>query len=143
MTIDLPEGTKYFAIRHVSQDVFALLLDDISYLVATGDVAGYNVYADRQLIAAVSGQVTSYTEEAQKYSLGDHVFAVSAVYADGLESKPVAVNVTVVDPAGISLIAADGKPVDVYSLDGKLVRRQATDFSGLRGVYVIKAKRFS
>lgn len=43
-------------------------------------------------------------------------------------------------PAGISLIAADGKPVDVYSLDGKLVRRQATDFSGLRGVYVIKGK---
>ena len=140
MTIDLPEGTKYFAIRHVSQDVFALLLDDISYLVATGDVAGYNVYADKQLIAAVSGRVTSYTEEAQKYSLGDHVFAVSAVYADGLESKPVAVNVTVVDPAGISLVAADGKPVDVYSLDGKLVRRQATDFSGLRGVYVIKGK---
>lgn len=140
MTIDLPEGTKYFAIRHVSQDVFALLLDDISYLVATGDVAGYNVYADKQLIAAVSGQVTSFTEDAQKYSLGDHVFAVSAVYADGLESKPVAVNVTVVDPAGISLIAADGKPVDVYSLDGKLVRRQATDFSGLRGVYVIKGK---
>ena len=65
---------------------------------------------------------------------------MSAVYADGLESKPVAVNVTVVDPAGISLVAADGKPVDVYSLDGKLVRRQTTDFSGLNGVYVIKGK---
>ena len=44
-------------------------------------------------------------------------------------------------PAGISLVAADGQPVDVYSLDGKLVRRQATDFSGLRGVYVIKGKK--
>ena len=34
----------------------------------------------------------------------------------------------------------DGKPVDVYSVDGKLVRGQAKSLNGLKGVYVINGK---
>ena len=36
----------------------------------------------------------------------------------------------------------DGKPVDVYTIDGKLVRRQTTTLRGLRkGVYVVGNKK--
>ena len=41
---------------------------------------------------------------------------------------------------GISELVVDGKPVDVYSLDGKLVRSQAKSLNGLKGVYVINGK---
>ena len=139
-TVDLPADTKYFAIRHTSTDVFALLLDDINYLVSGGDVDHYNVYCEGELIATVTGDETTYTEAASKFAVGDHVFAVSAVHANGSESKPVTVTVTVSDTTGIAQIAADGKPFDIYTLDGKLVRRQASDFNGLRGVYVINGK---
>lgn len=139
-TVDLPAGTRYFAIRHVSQDVFAMLLDDISYLSIGNDVASYNIYCEEERIAVVTGEETTYTDAAEKYAYGDHVFAVSAVHENGKESKPVTVTVTVADPAGIGQVVADGKPVDIYSIDGKLVRGQTRDFSGLRGIYVINGK---
>ena len=33
------------------------------------------------------------------------------------------------------------EPVDVYSLDGKLVRKQVTSLSGLKGVYIVDGKK--
>ena len=32
VTVTLPAGTKYFAIRHISYDIFALMIDDVTYL---------------------------------------------------------------------------------------------------------------
>ena len=43
--------------------------------------------------------------------------------------------------SGITEIAADGQPVDVYTIDGRLVRRQATSLEGLKGLYLIGNKK--
>ena len=41
----------------------------------------------------------------------------------------------------ISNLSVDGKPVDIYTVDGKLVRRQATSLDGLSGLYVIDGRK--
>lgn len=68
---------------------------------------------------------------------GVHTFAVTAVYEGGKESAPAT---AVFDYTGITEIALDGQPVDVYTIDGRLVRRQATSFEGLKGIYLIGNK---
>ena len=137
-TAELPAGTKYFAIRHTSTDIFGIMVDDITYLVGGGEVASYNIYVDGVLVATVTGDVTTYVVDPATIDSGDHDFSVSAVYTNGSESKPVTITVSVA--TAIEQIAADGKPVDVYSLDGKLVRQQAKSLNGLKGVYVINGK---
>ena len=137
-SFNLPEGTKYFAIRHTSEDVFALFVDDITYQQGGGSVVSYNIYVDGVLVATVEGDVTTYLV-SDNLSLGDHEFSVSAVYANGQESKPVTATVTITN--SIQQISVDGKPVDIYSIDGKLVRSQAKTLDGLKGVYVVNGKK--
>ena len=139
-TVDLPAGTTYFAIRHTSQDIFGLLVDDVTFLVGGGSVASYNIYYEEELIANVSGEETTYTVAADAIENGERTFSISAVYASGMESKPVSVTIVVGEATAIDQVATDGQPVDIYSLDGKLVRQQAKSFNGLKGIYVINGK---
>lgn len=143
-TADLPAGTKYFAIRHTSEDIFGLLIDDITYMAlaggnVNGDIVSFNIYVDGVLVATVEGDKTSYTVDPSTIASGSHQFSVTAVYADGTESKPVSATATAT--TAIEQIANDGEPVDVYSLDGKLVRSQARSLGGLKGVYVINGRK--
>lgn len=139
-TADLPEGTKYFAIRHTSTDVFGLLIDDVTF-TATGGAeapASFNIYYESKKIAAVEGDKTTYTVARNEVETGEHTFAVTAVYANGAESKPV--TATVIVTTDIRQIATDGQPVDIYSVDGKLVRSQAKSLEGLKGLYIVNGK---
>ena len=138
-TADLPEGTRYFAIRHTSEDVFGLLIDDITYEAGDGGVAQYNIYYEGKAVCSVTGEDTAYTLEAQQLQDGERTFAVTAVYANGRESRPAMVTIHV-DTAVRGIYADETMPVDVYSIDGKLISRQAKTLSGLRGVYVINGK---
>ncbi len=137
VTAQLPEGTKFFAIRHTSTDVFGLMVDDITYLGGASAAESFNIYVNGEKIANVAGDKTEYIVTPDKFVSGEQEFAVSAVYASG-ESKPVAVKLTVV--TGIKQIADGNKTFDVYTLDGKLVRQQAKSLEGLKGVYVINGK---
>ena len=136
-TATLPEGSKYFAIRHTSTDVFGVILDDITFNYA-GVVNQYRIYCDGTLVATVDNGVTSYTVAADKLSDGERTFAVTAVYNNGQESKPATATINVI--TDIHQLVAAGQPVDVYTVDGKLVRSQATSFDGLKGVYVINGR---
>ena len=143
-TADLPAGTKYFAIRHISKDIFGLLIDDITFKAlvggsSNGDIVAFNIYVDGKLVATVEGDKTTYTVDPASIGAGEHEFSVTAVYADGTESKPASATTTAT--TAIEQIANDGKPVDVYSLDGKLVRQQTRSLEGLKGVYVINGKK--
>lgn len=53
MSATLPADAKYFAIRYYSQDIFGLLLDDITYTPAleADDPMYYNIYRDDTKIA--------------------------------------------------------------------------------------------
>lgn len=130
-TADLPEGTKYFAIRHTATDIFGLLIDDITFTTTSASPVSFNIYVDREYFA----DTTEETATLANLPAGDYEFGVSAVYANGAESKPTVTTLTVV--TSISQIASDSKPVDVYSLDGRLVSRQATTLKGLKGAYIV------
>lgn len=107
-TVDLPEGTRYFAIRNISlcENSFMLMLDDITYDAAGGDdiaLKGYNVYEEAQLLnspVAPSFTITGPVTE------GVHTYGVSACYAHG-ESRVEAVDVNVISGI-VSVTAADG-----------------------------------
>lgn len=134
-TADLPAGTTYFAIRHNSTDIFGLLLDDITYTRGGGEIDRYNIYVDGELVDSTDG--TTFNVEIDES--GEHTISVSAVYTNGQESAPVSADP--VTTTAIDKVTVDGKPVDIYSIDGKLIRKQATTLEGLRGIYVINDKK--
>ncbi len=83
----LPAGTKYFAIRHTSNDVFGICVDDVTYEAAgEPQPTSYNIYLDGELVGNVDANTFSY--DFSNVSIGEHQCAVSAVY-DGGESALV------------------------------------------------------
>lgn len=134
-TFDVPQGATHFAIRHTSRGIWALMLDDITYQVDAGAPVSYNIYRDGTLIGNVEAGDDLYFEDADA-SGANHIYSVTVVYPDGQESEPVEASYT----TGIENVIANakGKPFDIYTVDGKLVRRQATSAAGLApGLYVI------
>ena len=136
-TFALPEGTRYFAIRHTAQDIFGLLLDDITFERGASAPIAYNIYVDGLLVGSTPD--TAYELPATGLSDGEHTFAVTAVYEGGKESAPATAVIGI--SSGVNEIILDGQPVDVYTIDGRLVRRQATNLDGLKGLYLIGNKK--
>lgn len=136
-SVDLPAGTTYFAIRHTAQDIFGLLIDDVTFARGGGSVAKFNVYVNRSLY----DDTTATSLEVKNVTAGE--FAVTTVMASGAESAPV---IVVIDganqqPTAIEQIIGRQQAVDVYTLDGRLVRQQTTDLRGLKGAYVIEGQK--
>ncbi|MBO7591018.1 MAG: choice-of-anchor J domain-containing protein [Prevotella sp.] len=141
VTAQLPEGTKYFAIRNNTSGDAAMcvMLGDIKFTAnSSATVTSFNIYYNGEKIATVEGDKTTYTVAREKVEVGTQTFGVSAVYANGAESRVTVATIEIV--TGIQQIAADGKAVDVYSLDGKLIRSQATSLDGLKGLYIVNGK---
>lgn len=138
--VSLPEGTKYFAIRNITNGYIALamMLGDISYLYKGVNVEAYHIYYEGMKIAMVVGDQNTYTVDADKVETGERTFAISTVNDKGHESKPVTATINVM--AGIKPIVVEDKPFDVYALDGKLTRKQTNSLNGLKGIYVINGK---
>lgn len=135
-TVDLRDyagTTGWIAIRHFNvSNMYQLTVDDITYHVG---IENYNIYVDGELATTVAADEVVVTIE--NVENGDHKVAVSVVYANGQESKPVEASVT----TSLKSITVITKPVDVYSLDGRLVRKQTTSLSGLKGIYIIDGKK--
>ena len=141
--VTLPAGTKYFAIRHTSNDIFGLMIDDAKFVTMGGaNLKGYKVYVDRILVAGLAEDVTGYVYE-QFLTNGAHEIGVSGVMDNGLETKPVTVVVNVNNaPTAIESIIAKGEPFDVFTVDGVAVRRNVTNVAGLKaGVYVVNGQK--
>ena len=135
-SVDLPAGTKYFAIRNVSRAAAKqLAIDDITYTRVFGTVVGYNVYGDRQLLGTVGDATRAFALTTDAATL----YAVTALYASGQESMPIYVG----SPTGIETLRYHGvQTFDVYSLDGRQLRRGATSLSGLKqGVYIVNGQK--
>lgn len=157
VSYELPAGTTYFAIRNITggDEGFILAVDNIQFSVGGGEVVGYNIYLDEELVASVDaeGNEVSVDEpaapklaQALSYVInnvpaGEHTVAVTALYADGKESAPTAAgaNTTI---TGIAEALFGGQAFDVYTIDGKLLRKQAASLSGLKaGAYIINGKK--
>lgn len=157
VSYDLPAGTTYFAIRNITSgdEGFILAVDNIQFSVGGGEVVGYNIYLDEELVASVDAEGNEVSVEepaapklAQALSYvinnvpaGEHTVAVTALYADGKESAPTAAgaNTTI---TGIAEALFGGQAFDVYTIDGKLLRKQAASLSGLKaGAYIINGRK--
>ncbi len=155
--IDLPEGTKYFAIRTVSRDQFVLYIDDITYRPVQKNLTlqGYNVYCnDTKLNAAL---LTSTSFIVNNPTDGDR-YEVTAVYAQGESARSnsyvvggatgifdaaVQPSVEAVGGRGhIAITAPEGQHVNVYTTAGRLCRSVSgsATVNVPRGVYIVRSE---
>ena len=120
---------------------WGMMLDDITYQGQGAELASFNIYFQGELVGSVAGDVTTYTVAANKLVDGKRMaFDVTAVYTNGVESLPATAVITIT--TDIRQISADGQPVDIYTIDGRLVRSQAKSLDGLRGVYVVNGQKY-
>ena len=147
-SVDLPAGTKYFAIRHTSNDTYALFVDDLTFetagiMPADAQLRGYNVYCNGAKLNEAPVAETSYLHAN---AAGHNAYRVSAVYSVG-ESRPCA-EVVVDVTTGIANVSADAvaiscngnrltvkaaadTAVTVAAADGRLVLRGTVAADGL------------
>lgn len=140
VTFDVPADATNFAIHHITTSGgFMFAVDDVTYIAGIGKPVGYNVYRNKELVATVPADTTSYVDAA---TLADGVYryAVTAVYDDG-ESAPVEASPIVVSAIN-GIDAASNKTYTVYTVDGKLVAAGVKSLSGLKkGVYIVNNKK--
>ena len=105
----IPAGTKYVAIRHTSDEGYALVVDDLEYAMKPRTVTGYNVYLDGVKVNDAPLGTTSFEVPAN----GN--YSVSAVYPEGESAVCTPVSVSSV---GISSVEATDAPALYFNLQG-------------------------
>lgn len=144
----LPEGAKYFAIRHDSDDTLALLVDDVTYEAAPeipSDLAvtGYHIFRDGKQITTEAVTGTAYTDTplAADSEDGSYEFsyAVAPVYNHGAARVSDEVKVSV-SHSGIDVVdVEDLDNAKVYNLQG--IRIATRDI--VPGIYIVVDARGS
>lgn len=137
----VPANAKYVAVKCVSEDLQALLLDDWEYIaVNEGVPSSYEAYLDgNKLSAVIDADATSYLFTG--LSNGKHTLGVKAMFASGVSSL-VTTEVNITDaPDMISMeevasvklypnpsvdgiftiTASDDYEVEVVTFDGKVI----------------------
>lgn len=129
VSFSLPEGSRYFAIRHLGgESSQGLFVDDISYSSKSDKgvlaLAGYNLYCDGKKIAAVSPEKQSC--QVEKLSTDSHQYQITAVYNLG---ESAATSFLLDSSTGIGHDSINPSAVSSYfGLDGK---RQSAARSGV------------
>lgn len=147
ITIELPEGAKYFAIHHNTpkKGAYVFGVDDVSYeQLATGaddDVTAFIIYRDGKQIARLNGNKFTYTDAT---ALGSHVYNVTAIYTskEGEVNESGFSNDASVTVTSIEKVDGNETLLDVINLGGARVRTKTKTLNGLpRGVYIINGKK--
>lgn len=157
---DLPEGTKYFAIRAISRDQYVLMVDDVNFIPAGKGadlkVAGYNVYCDKKPLneAPVSSRRFDTTRSdaavQQTYNVtvvyegrGESVFSNDAVpvysAVEGVATDAIRVSAS----AGtLTVTGAEGLAIRVFAADGAtMAAEQGSGVNNFRlnaGIYLVQ-----
>lgn len=161
ITYSVPKGAKYFALRHVSADGYALMVDDVTYERAIPDASeigllGYYVYCNEEKIN--EEPITEQYLEYKPSQNGTYSYQVSAAYPDG-ESSCSEMLTLVYETSGIddlaassyaittnglnvTIIGADGMNAALYTPSGLLVAQencysQTTLNAPAPGIYVL------
>lgn len=138
--VELPAGTKYFAINHNTptwNNPFIFMIDDITYSCGAGKVKGYNIYRDGQLIGNVEANVRSFIDKQILQDADKHLYGVTAVYA--VEESEATLTHTV---TGINGLTLGGSAFDVYSPDGIRVAKGVKNLKSLKkGVYIVNGQK--
>ncbi|MBD5225013.1 MAG: hypothetical protein HDS68_03470 [Bacteroidales bacterium] len=123
--VQLPAGSRYFAVRCTSPDQFALFIDDITYTPAAMSeqlsVIGYNIYRDGVRINSEPVVLPEYADTDIAADT-EHTYHVTAVYDKGESriSNGVSVNMT-----GIETIGGGDNAIRVETSGGMLIVRNA------------------
>ena len=159
-TYTLPNDAKYFAICYTSYDIFALLIDDLSYVPAARaaraedlEILGYNVYANGEKL---NDELVTETTYSQGLDCTEYNFNVTVVYNEGesLFSNTfviTGVGIEDLNSIGVNVYGQDdfirienvaGRMVSIYTVDGRVVyNAKATDNDILipanLGVYIV------
>lgn len=146
---ELPEGTKYFAIQHItpwaydywedgtmtpSTNMTAFFLDDITYTPAVPGILGYNIYRNGSKINTNPVSSTRYSVSLVN---GHNDIYVTVVYENG-ESAPS--NYYSVDYEGgvataINAVSFDASHMSVYTAAGQYVGNR---LPATKGTYVVR-----
>lgn len=144
-SFELPDDAKYFAINCVSNDKFALLVDDIEFESKASmllELQGFNVYRDKQIVNnEVVGDFT-YTDDSMADKTKSYTYQVSTVYDKG--ESLLSNEVTVVPAGGVDSVGAilpffyvDGGIIYVKNADGLRIAVNSmsgvTYFNGIGG----------
>lgn len=135
----VPQEAKYFAINCVSDNAFALFIDDLSFndlTVPATALSGYEILRNGQHLLTVDAYTTQ-ASDAELATLGEAVYTVRAIYDDGSQSEmsesitltaslsgtgmlkdSTNVGITV-DRQTITVTGANGLDTRVLSTDGK------------------------
>lgn len=122
-SFELPEGTKYFALHYVSNDIFCLYIENLTYTVGTSAPVSFEIYCDGELIGTTTE--CTYTvsldepSRARAASAAGHKFSVVAVYENGAKSAPV--SVVADDIVGIEQIDVENAEAKAYNVIGARV----------------------
>ncbi len=122
-TFDLDADVKYFAIHVISDDRFALLVDDFSFLASPGkvDLAGYNVYRNGIKLNTELVSGTNYTDTTVEAGV-TYDYYVTAVYVEGESALSNKWSIT----TGIETISAEeAANATFYNLQGVRVNNPA------------------
>lgn len=156
VTVTVPEGTNYFAIRCTSNDSFGFCIDDITYTPATVSVElqGYHVFCNDVCLTSAPVTGTTYAHEGVDPK-GDYRYNVVCVYdkgesvysntlrlgesgLDAVESASVTVSAT---DGMLHIAGAAGLGYSVHSVEGYTVATGVaaarTDLPLAAGVYVV------
>ena len=132
--VELPAGARHFAIKNVSTDKMALIVDDVTYEPLPLVLTGYNVYVDGELKTTGGAEATTCS---LAFTDDERACQVTAVYTAGESalSQLVTLGIDHVMTT-VDLATAD---LTVYTVDGKLLAQGRGVWQQLqRGVYVVR-----
>lgn len=154
---NVPAGTKYFAIRCVTQGGMMLFVDDVTYIPGYSNLklTGYKVYRDGKVIGTVAPNMNVYYDK--EAAQAKHRYSVTALYSTG-ESKAREVFVEgsgvdmyeigsgfrVISGKGyVDIINPEALAVRIYTLSGMEIRVEKGE-ENMRvdlpaGIYVVRA----
>ena len=131
----VPDGTQYFAIRVISSNCVAFLIDDVCYKRAPLTIKNYNIWRDNILVGTAPADALSYIDD--KAEDGSHKYAMTIVYTEGEsclsdQREIITTGIGHVEIAGAKILGMNGAilfagiaghEVSVYGANGMLADR--------------------
>lgn len=148
---NLPEGTKYFAIRCVSENKLALFIDDITYHEGQLTILNYNVYRNGEKIGTANANATSFSDAGNDgdiytitivYDEGESTFSNEAGITLGVEELTQGRLNVMTGRGTVTVSNANGSDVTILTTDGRQVAKadnvDKKTFHVQRGTYLVR-----
>ena len=145
------EGTKYFAIRCVSENKLALFVDDITYHEGQLTILNYNVYRNGEKIGTANANATSFSDAGNDgdiytitivYDEGESTFSNEAGITLGVEELTQGRLNVMTGRGTVTVSNANGSDVTILTTDGRQVAKadnvDKKTFHVQRGTYLVR-----